>query len=54
MPALIGGFGKSKIQMHNYTTLESPIDQNNLESLRNKFPAPRKQLRSGGGEKGSL
>jgi len=39
LPALIGGFGKSKIQMHNYTTLESPIDQNNLESLRNKLGA---------------
>ena len=41
MPALIGGFGKSKskIQMHNYTTLESPIDKNNLESLRNKLGA---------------
>jgi hypothetical protein len=39
MPALIGGFGKSKIQMHNYTTLESPdeVDQNNLESLRYKL-----------------
>ena len=39
MPALIGGFGKSKIQMHNYTTLESPdeVDKNNLESLRYKL-----------------
>ena len=34
-PALIGGFGKKKIQ--TFTTLESLSDKNNLNSLRNKL-----------------
>jgi hypothetical protein len=37
-PALIGGFGKIKIQMQNYTTLESKENhKNNLERLRSKL-----------------
>ena len=35
MPALIGGFGKNKIQ--SFTTLVSSNDKNNLNSLRNKL-----------------
>jgi hypothetical protein len=40
MPALIGGFGKVKIQMQNYTTLKSNSEENNLEYLRSKRPKP--------------
>jgi hypothetical protein len=39
-PALIGGFGIIKIQMQNYTTLESTCKEahkNNLEQLRSKL-----------------
>jgi hypothetical protein len=35
MPALIGGFGKNKIQ--SFTTIVSSNDKNNLNSLRNKL-----------------
>jgi hypothetical protein len=35
MPALIGGFGKEKIQ--SFTTLVSSDDKNNLNSLRDKL-----------------
>lgn len=37
MPALIGGFGKNKIQ--SFTTLVSSNDKNNLNSLRDKLGA---------------
>jgi hypothetical protein len=35
MPALIGGFGKNKIQ--SFTILVSSNDKNSLNSLRNKL-----------------
>jgi hypothetical protein len=37
---VIGGFGKVKIQMQNYTTLKSNSEENNLEYLRSKRPKP--------------